>query len=356
MLENLELAELFAIARKEIVPISVLVEVTHKCNENCIHCCLEGHHVAGLSLEWYERLFDQMADAGTFFVILTGGEPFVRPDFLDIVHSARKRRLSVRIFTNGTVIDENIAKDLKSLHVHDVHISIYSNDPKIHDHITRLPGSFERSLRAIKLLIENDVVVRMKCPLMNVNADNMSKVKSMAQQLGIAVQFGTVITAKNNGDSSPCMLRMSDSQLSRIISDTEVPVQNGEHCKQSGVDPIPCETVYNGGAVDPFGNVYVCNQLRVPLGNIKVTSLGDIWKDSAELHRLRKISFSDLHECVTCDLLQFCERCPGLAFLEDGDICSCSSSAKIIAQARRQIGVYPARDAYVFDGRSVRKQ
>ncbi len=335
-------------AKREIIPISVLVEVTYKCNENCIHCCLEEHKSPGLSLEDYETLFDQMVDAGTFYVTLTGGDPFVRQDFMDIVRAARRRRLSTTIFTNGTLIDESIAQEISELYVQEVHISLYSSNSQTHDSITRLPGSFDKSVKAIKLLVDRGIFVKIKCPLMNVNIGDLEQLKRFAQQLGVGVQFNPVITAKNDGNTSTWNLRLSEEQLLTFVTDGSAsgygksPIYHPEE-----MDCIPCEVVFNGGAVDPDGNVYVCNQLRIRLGNVLEQPLGVIWKKSDTAQKLRQIRCTDLHICKSCDLFNYCSRCPGLAHLEDGDLFGCSSIAKCLAQVRRQARVYPTQ-SHIF--------
>ena len=89
MTKELSIKYITDLAKQKIVPVSMLVEVCHTCNEKCIHCCLPEHDSKGLTLLQYEKLFDQMVETGTLFVILTGGEPFTRNDFLDIIRSAR---------------------------------------------------------------------------------------------------------------------------------------------------------------------------------------------------------------------------------------------------------------------------
>lgn len=89
MPNSIRIQDITILAKKLLVPISVLIEVCYTCNEKCIHCCVNEHKNIGLTLKQYEKLFDQMVSAGTFFVILTGGDPFTRKNFMDIVRAAR---------------------------------------------------------------------------------------------------------------------------------------------------------------------------------------------------------------------------------------------------------------------------
>jgi len=347
-MDNIKIRDLTSLAKKRVIPISVLVEVCYKCNENCIHCFLSNHTKMGMTLNQYEKLFDQFVEAGTFFVIMTGGEPFLRPDFMQIVAAARKRRLSVTIFTNGTLLTKEIIGNLKALYVQEVHISIYSSYEKTHDTITRLKGSFQKSIWAIKELSRNGISTRIKCPLTNVSVQDIAGLKKIASEFSVEIQFTTVITAKNNGDKNVHSLRLNQDQLRQALLDPEVSEHTDKPIRfRENADYLPCDTVLNGGSVDPYGNVYVCNQWQVKGGNVLQSSFGEIWKNSKAFHKMRAERLKDLNECKTCELFQFCTRCPGLALLEDGDSSGCSSVAKLIAKERRKLTLYP-KQLHIF--------
>lgn len=345
---TIQLSDIAAQGKRSIIPISVLVEVCYTCNESCVHCCLGDHSTHGMTLDQYRSLFDQMVLAGTFYVILTGGEPFTRPDFMEIVRAARKRRLSVTIFTNGTLLTQQQIIDLRTLYVDEVHVSIYSADAGVHDSITKVPGSFDRSILAIQRMLAVGITVRIKCPLMRVAADGLSDIQQLASDLGIHVQYSAVITARNDGSTGTHACRLTGDQLRVALSDPAVISQGTEPIYfRENLDCIPCDTVFNAGAIDPEGNVYVCNQLRITGGNVLTQPLGQIWKESQAFQQLREIRLRHLKDCASCELFQYCTRCPGLALLEDGDILGCSSAARVVAEERRRAGVYPT-EAHIF--------
>lgn len=346
--KDIQLTDITTLGKRLVIPSSVLVEVCYTCNEHCVHCCLDQHSKTGLTLAQYGSLFDQMVLAGTFYVILTGGEPFTRPDFMEIVESARKRRLSTTIFTNATLITDDQIDWLKDLYVDEVHVSVYGADSSTHDSITRIPGSFAKSVGAIRKMREVGMTVRIKCPLMHMTAGGVDNIKQLGVELGVDVQYTLAITAKNDGSCDTHRYRLTQGQLYRLISDPDIVTQGSEpvHFREH-LDSIPCETVFNGGAIDPDGNVYVCNQWPVIGGNILEKSLLEIWRDSPEFHRIRDIRLQDLKKCGSCHLFQYCTRCPGLAQLEDGDVLGCSSIAKVVAEERIRAGVYPT-EAHIF--------
>jgi len=352
MITDLSIKNITDLAKQKIVPVSMLVEVCHTCNEKCIHCCLDKHDSKGLQLHQYEKLFDQMVEVGTLFVILTGGEPFTRPDFMEIVKSARERHLSVTIFTNGILLTKKIIQELKKLFIQEVHISLYSASSETHDEITKTKGSFKKSVRALKWLAGAGITTRIKCPLMNKNCDDVDDLKKITKELKVDVQFTSVITSKNNGDGSTQLLRMTESQTKIALADSKIdkhsfaPINFSDHPENC----VPCDVVFNGGSIDPYGNVFACNQLRVCGGNILKKPLVEIWKNSSEFQKIRNIRLKDLNQCVGCDLFKYCVRCPGLALLEDGNILGCSTIAKNNAIARKELGVYPGQ-THIFTER-----
>ena len=323
--------DIMSLAKRKVVPVSILIEVCYTCNENCRHCFLNDHKEKGLPLNQYKNLFKQLVEAGTMFIILTGGEPFTRKDFMDIVREARRKRISVSIFTNGTLLTKEIVAELRSLFINEVHISLYGANAKTHDEITRVRGSFAKSIQAIKWLVEAGVTTRIKSPLMKRTVDDLDSLKKLSRKLGAEMQFTSVITAKDSGDKSIKQLQMNDYQLETVLRDFEVNPTSQESVRFGDYSNcVPCDTVFNGGAIDPYGNVYPCNQMRITGGNFLNTPFGKIWKDSVAFQDLRNTRLKDLPSCKCCELFEFCTRCPGLALLEDGDLFGCSLSAKRI--------------------------
>ncbi len=344
MHNNLKENEIFEIAKENTIPILVLIEVCYTCNESCIHCCLSDRTKKGLSLKQYEMLFDQLVSAGTLHIILTGGEPFSRKDFIKIIEAARRRRLSVTIFTNGLLLSDNIISKLEELFVHEIHISIYSSNSRIHDMITQIPNSFEESMNSIKRLIKKGIKVVIKCPIMNFNALDINSIKKLAADVGAAIRFSTLITAKNNGDLSTLKHRLTENQLREIMIDPELEARSDNPINIHDIlDCIPCDAVLNSSAITPDGEVYLCNDLQLSGGNVTQESFGAIWKESEIFTKVRNIKLRQLNACIHCELIQFCTRCPGLALLEDNDLLGCSSAAKMVAKIRKELNVFPLK-------------
>src|SRR5438046_775484 len=137
-----------------------------------------------MTLVEIKDLLEQLADAGVFFLTISGGEIFLRPDLFDILAHARKHMFSVKIKTNAILIREEQARRLAALNVEGVQISVYSHKPDVHDGITLVAGSLERSITGARLLAAAGVKVTFANVLMRQNATDYLAVKALAEDIG----------------------------------------------------------------------------------------------------------------------------------------------------------------------------
>src|SRR5438445_7026267 len=134
------------------IPLSVHIDVTYRCNERCVHCYLDHDDKGEMTTAEIKGILDQLAEAGVFFLTFSGGEVFMRRDFLELVEYARRLSFNVKVKTNAVMIREYEAQQLKALGVERIQISVYSHRPDVHDAITKLPGSLKRTIKAIPFL------------------------------------------------------------------------------------------------------------------------------------------------------------------------------------------------------------
>jgi MoaA/NifB/PqqE/SkfB family radical SAM enzyme len=315
---------LIHVASRAHVPLAALFEVTHRCNLGCAHCYLTEGPVGRprptrdeLTLDEVRRALDQLAEAGTFFLTLTGGEVFMRRDFLDIVAHARSLHFSVTIFTTGTLLAPTIAAELARLHPLSVEVSIYSARPEIHDRVTRIPGSHARSLRALRLLREHGVVILIKSPVMALNSGEYHGIVELADELGAGYGFDPLLIPSRDGDTTPLRLAAGRDQMRAFFSD---PVLAKEFFQPVKCLPQPGEELCGTGRrtcmISPYGDVFPCGVHPLPAGNLREQSFREIWTGSPLLRELRTKTVDDLRNGAK-SLPGF--RCSALALIEDGD-------------------------------------
>ena len=307
------------------VPISVHLDLTYRCNERCVHCYLDHDDHGEMTLPEICNVLDQIAQAGTFFLCLSGGEVFMRRDFFDLLAYARSLLFSVKVKTNGVMIRETEARRLAQLGVQDVQISIYSSDPEVHDAITKLPGSLRRSLQAVQLLKENGVRVTIANVLMTTNVFDDRAVMELARELGVSYSLDPMVTPKMDGDTSILGLRAPLWALQKAVHNQEFAgsaqdeqISSPPPVYESGED-APCSAGHSFCYISPYGDVFPCVQFPLPTGSVRRQSFSDIWNHSSQLEQVRGIRVKDLSTCTRCSHASACARCPGLAYME-GDM------------------------------------
>ncbi|MFZ9889583.1 MAG: radical SAM protein [Myxococcota bacterium] len=330
---------------RDLRPRFAHVYVENKCHLRCAHCyeSEETHptHLR-LRLDQYEGIFRGLANLGVLVLTFSGGEPFLRRDFLDIVALARRMRFAARVYTSGTHIDERKADRLRELRVTEVHISIYSHESSVHDGFTGVPGSFDRSVRAIRLLRERQIPVTMKTNVLTFNVDHLDDLVHFAQQLDASVLFGPDLWARNNGDVAPLQYRVSAQELARKVFsrlDLErrfLPLAGGEECSGEAkwdVDKSPCAAASRIITVGADGNIYPCTMFTTAGGNIAQQSIEDIWYRSRVFDRIRRTTLGDFNDCPSCDLREACHPCMAYGEIEHGDHRACNSTSRNSAEA-----------------------
>jgi radical SAM protein with 4Fe4S-binding SPASM domain len=312
------------------VPLSAQMDLTYRCNERCAHCYLPHHDAGELATAEIIRVIRQLADAGTLFLTLSGGEPLVRKDFFEIVAFARSLQFSVKLKTNGILIGAREATRLRALGVEKVQISIYSHRAEVHDSITRVKGSFGRSIQAIGFLKERGLKVAIATVLMNQNRDDYREVLALARSLDVTCAFDPTITPFIDGDPSLLRLRISVSSLREVMLDQDLisgnqPVAVDGPPDDAMLDGAPCSAGHTSIYISPYGDVFPCVQFPLPTGNVRQRSFAEIWNKSPELGAVRSIRLRDLPICSSCVHSSSCTRCPGLAYME-GDVRGPSSA------------------------------
>jgi AdoMet-dependent heme synthase len=304
------------------IPLSAHLDLTYRCNERCVHCYLDHDDHGEMTTEEIFGVLDQLAEAGVFFLSLSGGEVLLRRDFFPIVERARKLLFNVKVKSNATMIHEKEAARLRELGVEQVQISVYSHRAEVHDAITKLPGSLDRTIRAIRFLKSQGLKVSISNVLMAGNFADQQGVIDLAKEIGVAYTLDPTITPKMDGDTSILALRIASSDLRQILHNKELVGDVAEFCApppppgEDVMNGFPCSAGHTACYISPYGDVFPCVQFPLPSGNVRRQKFLEIWRHSPQLKEVRSIRARDLPTCSTCSHVGTCTRCPGLAYME----------------------------------------
>ena len=310
-------------ALKRNIPLSVQVDLTYRCNERCVHCYLDHNDHGEMTTAEIKHLLREMADAGVFVLTLSGGEIFLRKDFFEILEYARlERQFCVKLKTNAIMIHERQAAKIRDVGVESIQISIYSHRPEVHDAITLVPGSLQRSLDAARFLKSQGLRVIFANVLMVQNLQDYQGVRKLAEELGVECTLDPTITPMMDGDRSVLSLGVDQTALRQVFRDQALVGDVEEFCTiaapadENALSALPCSAGHTACYVSPYGDVFPCVQFPLPTGNVRKERFVDIWRYSERMNEVRSIRLKDLTTCTSCSHVGSCTRCPGLAFME----------------------------------------
>jgi len=340
-------------------PLSVHFDLTYRCNERCVHCYLDHDDHGELSTAECLAVLEELAQAGTLFLTFSGGEIFLRPDLYEILSEARRLHFDISLKTNALLVTPERAKRLREFGVRRVQISVYSDIPEVHDAITKVPGSLQRTLAAIPLLLEQGLQVKLACPLMRENLLAYRGVMALAEKIGVPYVLDLTITPMLDGNEGPLAHRIPVSSLLPVMQDSklnacatrptaEAPLAMKEYpatlgsAVSSGIESeayedLPCSAGHNSCYISPYGDVFPCVQLPQAAGNLRRKRFNEIWHHAPQLERLRGVRESQLPVCSRCEIRNYCERCPGLALMEGGDLLGAYERACELAEQKARL-------------------
>lgn len=348
---------LAARAAKSRAPTAATLQVTDRCNYECTHCYQEHDVKPELSLPEIERILGELADAGVLFLVLMGGEFFMRRDADEILQLAHDLGFAIRLKTTGHHVTEKRADFLATIRPLEVDVSLYAAGHHEHELVTRHPGSWDRTVAATRRLIARRIPVVLRCPVMQSNAGEVAGLEALARELGAEVSFDPKIVAREDYGLEPVTLRMDQAALRTFYRDAMGP-HLGEQfagydaCSKTRggheVNPVnasPCGAGQRAVAIDPQGVVWPCNVLTIPAGDLRTQSFQEIWFGSESLAEIRAVTWAKLSECNVCEVRPYCSRCHAMALVEHGTMYGPSLEAcrhaVAVRDSLREQGVIP---------------
>ncbi len=308
---------LLARMRDEFIPFTVLWEMTHTCNLDCIMCYNVKQSQPELATDEALELLEQMAQAGTLRLIMTGGEILARRDFFTIANRARALGFALDLKTNGSLLTSESADRMAALEPVQVEISLLGATTATFDAIAQSKDTLRRVLRGVKLLKERSVRVKLNTLLMDLNFAEREQMFEIASELGVEYEQAIKISQSDDGSDKAGSHQISRAQITDTLVTYEAPFAP----IQLTPNRRTCKVGLSSCLISPYGIVYPCVELRIPAGDLRKRSFGEIWADAPIFSNLRaNHTFKNLPECQVCPINTYCEgRCAGLAWKEHGD-------------------------------------
>lgn len=330
--------------QKGIAPKRLDIELTERCNNKCVHCCIyqpADDTVAKskeLSTEQVKAVLREAADTGFIKVRFTGGEPLLRDDFEELYVFARKIGLGVLLFTNATLITPRLAEIFSCIPpLHEIEISLYGMNQDSYERVSRVRGTFESAWEGIHILLNKKVPFVVKNVLLPQNKEEMEQFKAWASKLPWAGERASHITnlsLRVRGDSEKKnreikKLRQSPNEVLEYFLRDRESYLNGvkDFCKKFVTPPndnlFNCGAGQKSGCVDAYGRIYPCMMLKNPdlAYELDKGTLRDaIKRFFPRIKGLKAGNKAYLKRCARCFLHDFCDQCPAMSWTEHGNL------------------------------------
>ena len=331
-------------AADEGLPLHGTLELTQRCNFQCVHCYVlpsARHPSAELSTEDWLALAQEAADAGCFSILLTGGEPLLRNDFADIYLGIRKMGVHVMLFTNASRVDEKVIETLRLAPPRLIEVTVYGASPEIYRRVTGRAEGYAEAMRGISLLREAGLSVRLKTVLMQTNASDFESIRALAAAGEPPMRYDAVLQPRFRGDTEIERLRMAPKDVVALESRV-IPELPGQWQAQRNRQKIPvlgeAPMLYScaAGAISFYvtadGRVQPCvsavrHGVRYERGNL-------LEAFRAGRRSARSLPAPAAYACATCGDRVFCGSCPPIADLECGDEAGVCAYACSLAHER----------------------
>jgi radical SAM protein with 4Fe4S-binding SPASM domain len=311
------------------VPVSGGFDLTSRCNFRCRHCYL-GHltgqarrEAAELTTGQVVDLMSQAVDVGCLLLLLTGGEPLLRDDFLDIYVAARRMGLLVTVFTNGSLVSKRHLDVFAEYPPHEVEISLYGMSEDTYERVTGV-RAFGRVMESVDNLVDRHVRIGLKSMILRENAADIGSMESYARSLGVPFRVDPVVTPRLDGDRGPLAQRVDPEAAAALEMQVEGYREDmarfyDEHSASIELDQPLSKKLYRCGAgresfhVDSRGFVHPCEMSPIAYDSRQL-GLARCW--DAVRAAVNEAVWEEADKCAGCSHVLLCGYCPALFALE----------------------------------------
>lgn len=293
----------------------VHIDISSRCNEKCIHCYIPmANKRSIMTAAMFDSVLNQCRELNVLNLTLSGGEPMINPSLKIFLLKCREYNFSVNLLSNLTLLSEDLLEVISDNPLICVQTSLYAMDADVHDTVTGIKGSYQKTISAIHCLHARNVPMQINCPIMKQNIQHYKDVLKFAKSLNIEADADYSLFGCYDSSCSNLTCRLSTNEIENIIKvglsdslkNNGLKIEN----KDTAPDAPICPVCKHSICISNNGNVYPCEGWQsLVLGNIEKCSLKEIWEDDPMTRQLRNLTIKDFPQCCGCADKKFCNTC-----------------------------------------------
>ena len=345
------------------VPLSGTFELSPVCNFSCKMCYVRKTQKevqesprSIFTLEDWRRIAREAREAGMLYLLLTGGEPLLWPDFWTLYEELVDMGFLVSINTNGSLIDEAAIERFRKRPPQKINITLYGANDETYMRLCGTEGVFSKVDKAIRGLIENQIEVKINCSLTPENADDLDWIvdyaKARKARLTVATYMFPPIRRNPNqiGENERFTPEESARYLLRYLERDRGQEAYHHYCQnivngcveppgleEGCVDPIDGKIRCRAGRASFWitwdGWLTPCGMMPEPKVELKRQTFGNAWKQVTELADALRLS----GVCNNCPNINICHPCAAISYAETGTVSGIPTYMCKFAQEMRRI-------------------
>jgi radical SAM protein with 4Fe4S-binding SPASM domain len=321
--------ELHRLASIHRQPVNGTFELTERCNLGCRMCYVcrspgdEAQRRRELTAAGWFDLARQAADNGTVFLLLTGGEVFLRQDFFDIYTPLTRMGFTLTLYTNATLVTDGVAARLAEAPPGRTEVTLYGATAATYEAVTGVPGSYARCCAGIEALRRHRVQLGLKTTITRQNVAELDRMRQMAQDWGVPFSAGWLLSGRRDGapsDVADCRLPACDCVALEATDRASASEWLEAAIRAAPRDPdrtFYCQAGQSAYVINAAGEMNACIDVPAPSAHPLEVGFGNAW---AQVQRYVDSAPPLGSACSACDARSFCPSCPAWSQLETGSL------------------------------------
>jgi heme b synthase len=334
----------------QFLPKWIAWESTQRCNLRCVHCRCSSDMEAAVgdfTTAEAKKLIDDIAEIASPVMVLSGGEPLLRPDIFEIARHGTDKGFRMCMATNGALVTDDVCRRMAEAEIRMVSLSLDGPDASVHDDFRQCPGAFAGVMRAAALFRAHGIKFLVNSSFTRRNQAHIAATARLAKELGATAWYMFMIVPTGRGEEIMEELiskedyeeilswhyRMEKEEHEMLVRPTCAPHYYRIVPQMAKKEGIKFErrslTFSTGGGkgciaaqsiclIDCFGEVKPCSYFPMSAGNVKTTPFRTIWSESPLFRDLRDFS-GYRGKCGVCEYLNVCGGCRARAYAMTGD-------------------------------------